>query len=238
MAPEHDGAVRLVLAPAGSITGRVTVAPIATPPADPLLARRAPLTVQGATLIAARFWTVTAPVDANGEFKLPIVFPGEYTIDVQAASAANDVQAGLGRVSVAPGQTATVELSIAPPVALRVVLHPAIESGLVLVRPGHAPRPTWPAVATTLAGASHAAAASPGPPVIVADDAAKIGDAVALVGAPGAGPVTVCALAGVVQHGESPLGLIRFAPTPPPSTCVTATAVDAAVTTVVVPTAR
>jgi hypothetical protein len=179
-----------------------------------------------------------APVDARGTFVLPVVLPGTYTIDAEVMSAEGDLQAGIARVTVAPDATTTVDLSVAPPVALRVVTRPAVPGAMLLVWPGHDPVGSARVARERLADRRTATAAVVGPPVIAAAGDAVVGDGVNLVAAPGPGPVTVCLIAGVTGIDSTPLDGFRAAPDAPPPRCATAVAADGAITTVVLPTSR
>jgi hypothetical protein len=192
--------------------------------------------VYAATTIGGRLFSATAPVDASGEYRLPVLPPGVYAIEVRVSSRANDYQAGLGRATVAAGARTRADLAIPGAVAMRIVTRPSIRGALVYVVPGNHAVRGWPALRAVLDRVPAASAIGTFAIAMRADGEVRVGDGVDLVGAPSAGPVTVCLLAGNASPDTTPFQVFRADPGAPPVRCVTATATTDAIATVVLPT--
>jgi serine/threonine protein kinase len=232
--PARPGDVRLALRGAAIVEGAVTI-PTGAAPGDPRAARRTPPTGTITMRVGTRTWSLVAPVDDKGIWRLAAL-PGRAQVSVETASALDDAQAGQATIELRPGRQ-TVPLALPRPVSLRAIGRPAADALIVAVPGTHAVK-TWRAMTALIEASPTMTVGFPTRPEVTATGDVRIGDMVIDMAAPGAGPITVCALPGAGSPAWTPVAAITPGPAATPPVCVAATAVDGVVTTVVVATGR
>jgi serine/threonine protein kinase len=226
--PAKAGArVAIKLVPAAYVELAVTTATGAAP-ADPRQARRGPATCAVVSPVGDRRWTVVAPLDGRGLCRVPAL-PGRATLAVERTAMTGDTAVAAAPITLVPGRQ-RAELALARPVSLRVVARPAI-TGAIVALPGAHAITTWPALAAAMAAAPALTVAAAGDSILDPAPDARVGDGVTALAAPGAGPITVCAVPDASTIDGLPASILAPASPPPRPTCATLTAADGATTT-------
>jgi hypothetical protein len=214
-APTAGDTVTMKLVPGVVVAGRL-VEPTATP-ADPRAARRMLPIITISARIGDKLWVRIAPVNASGQWRIADVMPGPITVGAEVETALGDTAAAITQVALtAPRPDITLELPA--PRVVRVITRPAI-AGVVVALPGERRATTWKDALALVRGVPQLSMRFAGPPLTRADGGARIGDAINLVGAPGPGPVTVCALPGARSPPRVPLPVLVPGPADTPPVC-------------------